>query len=297
MLDPRLPAFRAAARPILERYLANAGALSAAARAAGDALEARGARRALTDATLESFVFRIEDGARVKVGAAEARAAATLSPNVALRPAVQDGVLPTVVMACGPGEIAYLAQLAEVFAGVGVRAAAPVPRFGATWLPPSAVELLDVSGAEPWELVAGADAVLRAQSERAVPEAVRAELEQSHRATLEGLERFALASAGVDASLPQMVESARGKVDYQFQRLAEGLAGKVRHQLERRHPQWSKLRYYLSPGDKLQERRLAGLELVSFRGARAAAELVALATAHAERLESGVHEHAVLDLA
>lgn len=135
VVDPRLPAFRAAARPILDRYLAHADALHETARAAGSRLEALCGRRPLSDASLESFVFEIEGGRRHKISAAAARArgaALTLSSSVALRPVVQDGVFPTVAMACGPGEIAYLLQLREVFEGVGVRPALCVPRFGAT---------------------------------------------------------------------------------------------------------------------------------------------------------------------
>ena len=45
VVDPRLPEFRTAARPILDRYLANADALHEAARAAGNWLEARVGRR------------------------------------------------------------------------------------------------------------------------------------------------------------------------------------------------------------------------------------------------------------
>jgi hypothetical protein len=93
-----------------------------------------------------------------------------------------------------------------------------------------------------------------------------------------------------------MVESARAKVDYQYARLADGLAGKVRHQLERQHPEWLRVRYYLLPGDRLQERRIACLEPVAYRGVSVAAELVALATEHAERLERGLHEHCVVEL-
>jgi uncharacterized protein YllA (UPF0747 family) len=296
VMEPRLPAFRHAARRIVDRYLERPSALGAAARAAGDRLEAAGARRALSDAALESFVFAIEDGVRHKVDPAAAAAAPVLSPSVALRPAVQDGVLPTVAMAVGPGEIAYLAQLREVFEGVGVRPACPVPRFSATWLPPGAGELLAASGADAWELVAAADQVLRHHAERQVPPEVSAPLDESHRAALEGLARFSTAAARLDPSLPQMVESARGKVDYQYQRLREGVAAKARHQLDRRHPEWSRLRYYLAPGDKLQERRLAGFEVVAYRGRRVAAEVSRLAFEHAQALARGTWRHALLEL-
>src|SRR6185503_656282 len=107
VVDPRRPAFRDAARPILDRYLAASEALSQAARRAGDEVEHTLGRRPLADSALESFVFAIEDDVRRKCGVEEARRLAAsgpvaLSPSVALRPAVQDGVFPTVAMACGP---------------------------------------------------------------------------------------------------------------------------------------------------------------------------------------------------
>jgi uncharacterized protein YllA (UPF0747 family) len=295
IVDPRLPAFREAARVVIDRYLARADAIGAQVRRAGDELERRGARRALSDTALDSFVFAIEDGSRRKVGVTEA-AGRVLSPSVALRPEVQDAVLPTVAMACGPGELAYLAQLREAFEALEVLPACPVPRFSASWLPPAAVALLEASDADAFALVADADAVMRAYAEKQVPAGPRAALESAHRASLEGLEQFAAAARTVDPSLPQMVESARGKIDYQFQRLLEGLAGKVRHKLERQHPEWLRLRYYLLPGDKLQERRLCSMEVVAYRGRAVADELAELSAEHARRLADGVLEHLVLEL-
>jgi len=114
-------------------------------------------------------------------------------------------------------------------------------------------------------------------------------------AALEGLARFADASRRLDSSLPQMVDSARGKVDYQFARLHEGLAGKVRGRIDREHPAWRRLRYVLLPGDKLQERRLASLEPVARRGAGVIGEICDLAAEHAARTADGVHEHYVVE--
>jgi bacillithiol synthase len=298
IVDPRLPAFRRAARRVIDRYLERAAALSNAARQAGAWLEPRIGRRPLTDASLDSFVFAIEDGARRKITVDEARAAGAscvLSPSVALRPAVQDGVLPTVAMACGPGEVAYLLQLREVFEGVGVRPACPVPRLFMTWLPPAAIELLDSSGEDAAALIASADGVLSRLAERSVPAAAREALVSAHTAALEGLARVSEAAAAVDASLPQMVESARAKIDWQYQRLHEGVTGKILKRIERQHPEWPRLRYYLMPGEKWQERRLASLEVVVWRGRAGVAEVCDLAMEHAQRVADGVLEHVVAE--
>ena len=299
VVDPRMPAFRAAARVLIDRYLERAPALSTLVRQAGAALTARIGRSPLADSALDSFVFGIDDGLRRKLTVEEARARAPgtpLSPSVALRPVVQDGVLPTVAMACGPGELAYLAQLRELFEALDVRAACPVPRFAATWLPPAAAALVDASGADPWEVVAATDAVLKQHAERQIPADLREQLAEARADLMARMERFAAASTKVDASLPQLVESARGKLDYQFARLLEGLTGKARHRLEREHPEWLRLRYYLSPGDRLQERRLASLEPVAWRGADAARELCDLAEEHAAALERGEWHHYLVDL-
>ncbi len=299
VVDPRLPAFRAAARGVIERYLARAEAVSALARAAGERVAAHIGRQPLAESALESLVFGIDDGVRHKLTVGEARARAparALSPSVALRPVVQDGVLPTVAMACGPGELAYLAQLREVFESLDVRAACPVPRLAATWLPPAALALVDASGAAPWEVVATTDAVLRQHAERQVPTDLHEQLAVAREEALARLERFASASTRVDPSLPQMVESARGKVDYQFARLLEGLTGKIRHRLEREHPEWLRLRYYLSPGDRLQERRIASLEPIAWRGVDVGVELCDLAEEHATALERGAWQHFLVEL-
>jgi uncharacterized protein YllA (UPF0747 family) len=299
VVDPRLPEFRRAARPVIERYLQRAQTLGDAARRAGDRLAAAIGRRPLADAALDSFVFAIEDGRRRKITSAEIgglSAAVPLSPSVALRPVVQDAVLPTVAMACGPGELAYLAQLREVFEGLDVVAACPVPRLGATWLPAAASDLLDRTAADPWLVVAATDQVLRRHAEASVPAAMREALDRLDQETKRRLAAFSDEARTLDASLPQLVESARSKIDYQLGRLMEGLVGKVRHRLEREHPEWPKLRYYLLPGDKLQERRLASLEPVAYRGPRVVAELCDLAEAHAESLEHGEHPHFLLEL-
>ena len=298
VVEPRLPAFRAAARPILDRYLGQADALHAAVRAAGARLEALSAHRALADAALESLVVEVLGDRRQKIAADVARArgaGVVLSPSVALRPAVQDGVFPTVAMACGPGELAYLMQLREVFDAVGVRAAAPALRFSATWLPPAAAALVEAAGGNAWEVVAHTDAVLARLAEAHIPDELHHALATARAAADQSMARLAEVARGFDGSLPQMVESARGKIDFQVSRLAEGVLGKARGRLDREQPLWRRLRYVLQPGDKLQERRLASLEVVARRGRDVVRGLSDLATEHARAIAGGVHEHYLLE--
>jgi uncharacterized protein YllA (UPF0747 family) len=198
-------------------------------------------------------------------------------------------------MACGPGEIAYLLQLTEVFAGVGVKPAAPAPRFGATWLPAAAVALAEAAGGDAWEVVTRTDAVLARIAETRVPTELQQALAAARATVDQSLARLADAARAFDSSLPQMIESARGKMDFQVSRLAEGVLGKARGQLDREHPLWRRLRYVLLPGDKLQERRLAALEPVARLGLGVVAELCELATEHAARTANGVHEHHLLE--
>jgi hypothetical protein len=171
-----------------------------------------------------------------------------------------------------------------------------VPRFSATWVPPAGAALIEASSADPWEVVSETDAVLKRLAEARVPDELSGELERSRERALAGLSRLAELGTRLDASLPQLVESARGKVDYQFARLLEGVIAKARHRLEREHPEWARLRYYLSPGGKTQERTLAALEPMAYRGAGLAAELCDLAAECGEALERGVLRHYLLDL-
>ncbi|MCU0425257.1 MAG: bacillithiol biosynthesis cysteine-adding enzyme BshC [Candidatus Kapabacteria bacterium] len=54
------------------------------------------------------------------------------SPAVLLRPVVQDAIFPNAAYIGGPGEIAYLAQIAELYAHFGVAPTATISRHSAT---------------------------------------------------------------------------------------------------------------------------------------------------------------------
>src|ERR1051325_1565955 len=54
------------------------------------------------------------------------------SMNVAMRPLVQDTILPTIAYIAGPGEIAYFAQLKPAYDWADIQMPMIVPRIGMT---------------------------------------------------------------------------------------------------------------------------------------------------------------------
>lgn len=65
------------------------------------------------------------------------------SPNVLLRPVVQDRLFPTICYVAGPSELAYQAQLGAIYQDFGVEMPLLYPRANATLLDSAAVRFLD----------------------------------------------------------------------------------------------------------------------------------------------------------
>lgn len=65
------------------------------------------------------------------------------SPNVLLRPIVQDRLFPTICYVAGPSELAYQAQLGEIYQDFGVEMPLLYPRANATLLDSAAVRFLE----------------------------------------------------------------------------------------------------------------------------------------------------------
>ena len=65
------------------------------------------------------------------------------SPNVLLRPVVQDKLFPTVCYVAGPSELAYQAQLGAIYTDFGVEMPLLYPRANATLLDSAAVRFLE----------------------------------------------------------------------------------------------------------------------------------------------------------
>lgn len=83
-----------------------------------------------------------------------------LTPAAGLRPIIQDTLLPTLAFVVGPGEIAYGAELREVYPLHGLEQPLLWPRLSVTWLEPNVARLLRRFGASAAQLQADPEGVL-----------------------------------------------------------------------------------------------------------------------------------------
>ena len=174
-----------------------------------------------------------------------------LSPNVVLRPLVQELVLPVLAIIGGPGELAYLEQLRPVFAHFGLEQPPVLPRMGGWLLEPPIARLLERYGLEPdRDLERWLEEALRQADSWGIPQAF-AQLRERIR---EEYARLGPGLAGIDSQLTQLSAKNLDKVLEQVDWLeARAMAAHGRkHEELLRHGQ--RLMTALSPQGQEQQR-------------------------------------------
>jgi len=155
---------------------------------------------------------------------------ATLSPGVLARPIVQDAILPTVASVLGAAEIAYHAQLHEVYRWFGVSMPSIVLRHSTTILDAKTGRLLQKVGRDasfymrPWQDVERD--IVASMNDGLIPNEASC---ASHLAAL--LSPYRSAAASIDATLTGSVESTEAAI----RKSMEALQGKMRSALKRVH--------------------------------------------------------------
>jgi len=142
VLDARSEALRLAARGLFMTYAERREEFAAKLDVAGDSIEKHLSTRPLRPGLGERALFflrrrrrvlpSLEDYGRELETRLNARPA-ELSPNAALRPLVQDRVLPVAATVLGPSEWNYHLQLRELFPLLEVAFPKPCPRLTAAW--------------------------------------------------------------------------------------------------------------------------------------------------------------------
>ncbi len=197
-----------------------------------------------------------------------------ITPSAALRPVLQDRVLPTVGLWVGPGELAYVAELPPLYRRHGLRPPAVLLRTRALVLEPRVRRLLERFGLEPWAFAEAPEPAFRERLARAALASARAS-----RALVAGeaaFEEAARALAELDPTLVPALARVRGRMRGELERLAGKVArARLRREADLRR-QFALLRTHLAPGGRLQELALPYLYFVLGYGDEALSALFEL---------------------
>jgi len=191
---------------------------------------------------------------------------AGFSPNVLLRPVVQDTIFPTICYVAGPNELAYLGQLRGVYQHFGVPMPLFYPRASATILDSNALRFLTKYKLPLEALQAQDEAALNELLKTQIPEVVE--------------DSFSSAVQAIDAQMAQLIhtipaldptlEGAARSTLERMQRDLQTLHGKMIQAAKRRDEtlrrQFMRARALAFPGGHAQERTIGFVSLLNQYG-------------------------------
>ncbi len=179
-----------------------------------------------------------------------------LSPKAALRPLVQDVMLPTVAYIGGPGEIAYWAQLGPLYSALDRPMPVVIPRAGFTLVESKIrkhMDRYDISVEGLWQ---DADAVVRDRLKSRLPDNISDTLGSMH-AWLEQSFRELQSNVGdIDPTLTSVVDKAKNNSMKQLDVVEKKVTNALTQREKTTRNQLEAVRVHLFPEEAPQERRL-----------------------------------------
>jgi bacillithiol biosynthesis cysteine-adding enzyme BshC len=297
-LDPSDPELHRVAAPLFVEAIERAGELDDAILARNRELQA-GHYHEQVKVTAESTpLFALVEGARVPVhrangqysigkqrlSAEELRSRIEAAPenfnaNVLLRPVLQDYWLPTLAYIGGPAEIAYFAQVAEVYEKLLGRTTPVLPRLSATLIESRIERLLTKYEVELPELFHGETQLRDFLAARSLPAELKQNFAEARRAVEESTQRVSESLRKLDPTLVEAAGRAASKMQYQVSRLEKRAAQAELRRTEILTRHAAQIENALYPKKSLQEREISGLYFYAKQGPELIERLVELALA------------------
>lgn len=253
VVDPLHPDLKAIARPALQEVVKRNEELRRAVLARSREVSQAGYHEQVkVDANFTGlFGFRGQSRQALRPG--EIQADLPLSPNVLVRPVIQDTIFPTAAFVAGPAEIAYLAQAAAVYETMGVEQTPVYPRISATLIEGRVARALKKYDLQLTDALQGKEFVKR----RAVGTVPGAELFKAVKDNLSAsLESLRPALNAVDSTLAGALDTAKQKAAHQVETLETKFINAEAKRNEVMEKQLDLVVNSLFPEKKLQERLL-----------------------------------------
>ncbi|MGC1226574.1 MAG: bacillithiol biosynthesis cysteine-adding enzyme BshC [Candidatus Sulfotelmatobacter sp.] len=320
VLDASDPEFHRVAAPIYRAAIERAEDLNAALLARGDELEKSGYEQQVKVTPSSVLLFTMRQGARTPIhrqtngssnensengefviGSEAKKISArqlldeieehpeNFSPNVLLRPVVQDYLLPTLAYAGGAAEAAYFAQAGAVYGKLLGRVTPIIPRFSATIVEPKIQHKLQHYGLTAPEVFEGAEVLRRRLASHALPGDLQSAFERAGRSIADSFSALKEPLAKLDPTLVDASQTGASKVQYQLERLRErAMAAELRRsEVIGRHAEV--LSNMLYPNGVLQEREIAGVYFLARHGSE-------LLQSVYDAIHTDCHDHQILEL-
>jgi bacillithiol biosynthesis cysteine-adding enzyme BshC len=268
------PAAKPLAASVFTRELASPGRTAALAEAAGKALAARGHQPQVVPQPDSLALFRIDgvrrplrkQGNAITAGdttfsldslaADAAQRPALFSPNVLLRPIVQDTLFPTICYVAGPSELAYLGQLRGVYEQFGVPMPLMFPRATATILDSGAPRFLTKYGLPLEELQQHDESALNRLLASQLPKSVEASLRDASEQMQRAMQRVIDAMPALDPTLAGAARTTVGKMEHDLRSLHQKVIHAAKRRDETLRRQFTRAQAQAFPLGHPQERTL-----------------------------------------
>jgi bacillithiol synthase len=316
VLDASDGALHRIAEPIYRAAVERSEELSAALLKRGEALEAGGYHQQVKVTPSSVLLFTTQDGARTAIhrrgegestefliggeGTSEKISQAELlqrvsstperfSPNVLLRPIIEDYLLPTLAYTGGAAETAYFGQAGAVYEKLLGRVTPVLPRFSATIVEPKMQRVLGKHGIQAQDVFTGPEALRRQLAANSLPEDLQAAFDATKKSIDSNFSAVKDKLTKLDPTLVDAAETSRSKMQYQIERLyaqatrAESQKG----ELVSRHAEI--LSQALYPEKGLQERGIGAAYFLARYGSELTHQLY-------ETIHSDCHDHQILEL-
>jgi bacillithiol biosynthesis cysteine-adding enzyme BshC len=316
VLDASDPELHRIAEPIYRAAIERADELAAALLARGEALEAAGYHQQVKVTSSSVLVFTLHNGARTPIhrrgdgdGAefvvgsdpgAEKFSSAELirrvgaapgqfSPNVLLRPVVQDYLLPTLAYTGGAAEAAYFSQVGAVYELLVGRVTPIVPRYSATIVESKMQRLLEKHGIAAADVFAGPEALRQQLAARGLPQDLQAAFDATSQTLTTNLGAIREKLERLDRTLIDAAQTAISKMQHQLEKLQTqaARAEAQKSELVGRHAET--LSHALYPDKALQERGVGGLYFLARYGQDLLRQL------H-DAIQPDCHDHQIVEL-
>ena len=284
VFDSSDPAAKPLASDVFTREIEHPGVTAQLASEAGAALAARGYHAQVSphDGSLALFHINagrepitLTDGAFEVAGDTLSSDAlieqvrhkpAAFSPNVLLRPIVQDTIFPTACYVAGPSELAYLAQLRRVYDAFDVPMPLVQQRATATILDSNAMRFLSKHDLSLETLRAQDESALNELLITQLPASVEAATQLAGETIEQRMEALAREVAQIDATLEGAARSTLSRLQDDLKKLRAKIVQAAKRKDETLRRQFHHARGQAFPGGQPQEREIGFITFLNKYG-------------------------------